>query len=267
MTRVAVLGACGRMGTTVCAAVVAADDLELVAAVDPRCDDAGCASPAPTGVAVSRSIKALEGAGAEVAIDFTSPAAALENLEWCAAHNVHAVCGTTGIDGAGLERLRVAFGPKDRPNAILAANFSISAAVMMRLAELAAPFFSGVEVIELHHDEKRDAPSGTALETARRIVAAREASGSGPFGRDPTTTWSCEGARGGVTAGGIHVHSVRLAGLVAHQEVLFGGPGQSLTIRQDSYDRISFVPGVLLATRRVASTPGFTLGLDALLAI
>ncbi len=267
MIRVGVLGACGRMGSTVCVALAAADDLELVAAVDPRSDGARVAVPAASDLTIAQSIAALESAGAEVAIDFTGPAAALENLEWCATHGVHAVCGTTGIDAAGLERLGAAFGPPERPNAILASNFSISAVVMMRLAELAAPFFDGVEVIELHHDQKRDAPSGTALETARRIAASRAASGAGPFGPDPTTTLACEGARGGVSAAGIHVHSVRLPGLVAHQEVLFGGPGQSLLIRQDSYDRSSFMPGVLLAARRVGSTPGLTVGLDALLTI
>ena len=262
MMRVGVLGARGRLGSTVCDAVTAAADLELVAAVDPR-----SAGEPVAGLTASRSIEALADSDAEVAIDFTEPGAAVENLVWCASHGIHAVCGTTGITAEGLGRLREVFGPADRPNAILAANFSISAGVMMRLAELAAPFFDGVEVIELHHDQKKDAPSGTALETARRIGAAREASGRGPFGADPTTTVSCEGARGGVAAAGIHVHSVRLAGLVAHQEVLFGGPGQSLLIRQDSFDLVSFMPGVLLATRRVASTPGFTVGLDALLSI
>jgi 4-hydroxy-tetrahydrodipicolinate reductase len=253
------------MGATVCAAVMAADDLELVAAVDPRSPGEAIEGRAGSAIATARAIEALESAGAEVAVDFTQPDSAVGNLEWCAAHGVHAVCGTTGIDAVGLDRLRAAFGPADRPNAILAPNFSISAVVMMHLAELAAPFFDGVEVIELHHDQKADAPSGTALETARRIAAARESSGRGPFHKDPTTTVSCEGARGGVAAAGIHVHSVRLAGLVAHQEVLFGAPGQSLLIRQDSFDRVSFMPGVLLAVRRVASTPGFTVGLDALL--
>jgi 4-hydroxy-tetrahydrodipicolinate reductase len=255
------------MGTAVAAAVAAADDLDLVAAVDPRSAGAPIAGGAPSALTVSPTIEALRRAGVEVAIDFTAPVAALGNLEWCAAHGVHAVCGTTGIDAAGLERLRAAFEPADRPNAILAPNFSISAVVMMRLAELAAPFFDGVEVIELHHDQKKDAPSGTALETARRIAAAREISGRPAFSPDPTTTVACEGARGGIAAAGIHVHSVRLAGLVAHQEVLFGGPGQSLTIRQDSFDRTSFLPGVLLAARRVASTPGFSVGLEVLLSI
>ncbi|MGD0743077.1 MAG: 4-hydroxy-tetrahydrodipicolinate reductase [Acidimicrobiales bacterium] len=259
MIRVGVLGACGRLGSTVCAALAGCEDLELVAAVDPRASTGSVA-----GIATSVSIEALGNAGAEVAVDFTEPDAAVGNLEWCAAQGIHAVCGTTGIDEAGLDRLRAAFGPPDRPNAIVAANFSISAVVMMRLAELAAPYFDGVEVVELHHDRKKDAPSGTSLATARRLAAARAASGAGPFGADPTTTVSCEGARGGVVDG-IHVHSVRLAGLVAHQEVLFGGPGQSLLIRQDSYDRTSFMPGVLLACRRVASTPGLTVGLEALL--
>ncbi len=264
MIRVGVLGAGGRLGATVCTAVMAADDLELVAAVDPKSAGTPVARGASPAMAISPAIEALERSGTEVAVDFTDAVAAVGNLEWCAAHGVHAVCGTTGIDAAGLDRLRAAFGPLDKPNAILAPNFSISAVVMMHLAELAAPFFDGVEVIELHHDQKKDAPSGTALETVHRMAKARAASGSGPFGEDATTAVSCEGVRGGVEAG-IHVHSVRLVGLVAHQEVLFGAPGQSLLLRQDSYDRISFMPGVLLACRRVASTPGFTVGLDALL--
>jgi 4-hydroxy-tetrahydrodipicolinate reductase len=237
--------------------------------------------------------------GLDVAVDFTTASAVLANAQWCAESGVHLVCGTTGLGEAGLARLAQLFGGEHGPNCVVAANFAVSAVLMMRFAELAAPFFDSAEVIELHHDRKVDAPSGTAIETARRIAGARRASG-GPFRPDPTET-SLPGARGalvgaesaggsgdagaiadpadgesgtgvGVGAGGdagagVRVHAVRLQGLVAHQEVLFGAEGQSLTIRQDSYDRSSFMPGVLLAVRSVASRPGLTVGLEPLLGI
>jgi 4-hydroxy-tetrahydrodipicolinate reductase len=241
--------------------------------------------------------------GLDVAVDFTTAAAVLANAQWCAESGVHLVCGTTGLGEAGLARLAELFGGEHGPNCVVAANFAVSAVLMMRFAELAAPFFDSAEVIELHHDRKVDAPSGTAIETARRIARTRRDSG-GPFRPDPTET-SLPGARGalvgaesaggrgdaGAGAGadpadgqsgaggragvgasggagaGVRVHAVRLQGLVAHQEVLFGAEGQSLTIRQDSYDRSSFMPGVLLAVRSVASRPGLTIGLERLLGI
>ena len=196
-------------------------------------------------------------------MDFTVATAARENLRWCAEHGVHAVCGTTGFDAGDLEQMREWFS-KDA-NGVVVANFSIGAALMMRCAELCAPFVRGAEVIELHHERKRDAPSGTSLETARRIQVARDGAAAGPWAPDPTETEVLQGTRGGRSAGGVHVHSVRLPGLVAHQEVLFGLQDETLSIRHDSMDRASFMPGVLLAVRRVAGLPGLTVGLDELL--
>ncbi len=264
--RVGVLGAGGRVGREVCRAVADAPDLELVAAVDPGMAGidlrqvAGIDAP---GLQVASTIDELVRAEAEVAVDFTVAPAALANLRWCAQHGVHAVVGTTGIPDEAVEELRGRF-EQSSANCVLAANFAIGAALMTRFCELAAPFMDGVEIIELHHDGKRDAPSGTALQTAARVAAAREAAGLG-WPPDPTEDLVLPGARGGRAPGGIRVHAVRLPGLVAHQEVVFGAVGQSLTIRHDAYDRSSFMPGVLLAVRQVASRPGLTLGLGPLL--
>lgn len=294
--RVAVLGAAGRMGSAVCAAVLADPRLELAAAVDPAYSPPGgdgaaalAARAATRGVASLLQLEPAE--PIDVAVDFTNAAAVLANAAWCAERGVHLVCGTTGLGEPGVARLAELFGSAQGPNCVVAANFAVSAVLMMRFAELAAPFFEGVEIVELHHGDKRDAPSGTAIETARRIARARRDSGSGPFATDPTQE-SLEGARGAaITAGpacsseepagvgdsaagernageiSVPVHAVRLVGLVAHQEVIFGAAGQSLTIRQDSYDRASFMPGVLLAIREVASRPGLTVGLEALLGL
>jgi 4-hydroxy-tetrahydrodipicolinate reductase len=275
MIRIGVFGAAGRMGSTVCEAVMAASDLELVAAVDPgragdRLGDVlGSGAHAVGGEAAALEIAAdaesLARSHAEVAVDFTVASAARENLRWCAEHGVHAVAGTTGFSEADLENFSEWFGAGSAANAIVAANFSLGAALMMRCAELCAPYFEGIEIIELHHEHKRDAPSGTSLTTARRIEAARAAAGSGALFADPTEQEMLAGARGGVTVGGVRVHSVRLPGLVAHQEVLFGSAGETFTMRHDSTDRVSFMAGVLLATRSVAGRPGLTLGLDSLL--
>ena len=249
------------MGRHVCQAVVDDPDLELVAAVDPQhagidLDQIGLHG---TGLQVAAAPAALADADAEVAVDFTVHDAARGNLEWCADHGVHAVVGTTGFTADDLEVLRKRF--DDAPsNAVIAPNFAIGAVLMMRLAELAAPFFDTAEVIELHHDNKVDAPSGTAMMTVQRI-----ADSSDTWAADPTETVVAEGARGGAGAGGIRVHSLRIRGLVAHHEVVLGTTGQSLTIRHDSYDRTSYMPGVLLAIRRVREQPGLTVGLDALL--
>jgi 4-hydroxy-tetrahydrodipicolinate reductase len=197
-------------------------------------------------------------ASADVAIDFTVIDAARENLRFCAEEGIHAVVGTTGFDETELADLAKLF-TESRANAVIAPNFAIGAVLMMRFAELAAPYFETAEILELHHDQKIDAPSGTAALTAKRIAAA-----SSEWGDDPTTKVVAAGARG-ATIDGITIHSIRLRGLVAHQEVLFGTAGQSLSIRHDSYDRSSFMPGVLLAAKRVASRPGLTVGLDALL--
>jgi 4-hydroxy-tetrahydrodipicolinate reductase len=260
MIRVGVFGAGGRMGRNVCQAVIDDPELELVAAVDPHhsgidLDQIGLYG---TGLQMAAGPPHAD-AGVEVAVDFTVLDAARENLEWCADNAVHAVVGTTGFTSDDIETLRKRFADAES-NAVIAPNFAIGAVLMMRLAELAAPFFDTAEVIELHHDNKVDAPSGTAMMTVQRIADA-----SSEWADDPTKTVAAEGARGGLGPGGIRVHSLRIRGLVAHQEVVLGTTGQSLTIRHDSYDRTSYMPGVLLAIRGVREQPGLTVGLDALL--
>jgi len=250
------------MGSTVCRAVVADPELQLVAAVDPLhagIDLRGVTGADLRGMQVSPDLESLARAEAQVAIDFTHIEAARANLHWCAANGVHAVVGTSGFTPADYEELATRF---TRSNCFVAPNFAIGAVLMMRFAELAAPYFETAEIVELHHDQKIDAPSGTALHTAE-LMAAR----SSNWGDDPTTKTVVEGARGGAGPGGIRMHSVRLRGLVAHQEVLLGTTGQSLSIRHDSYDRDSFMPGVVLAVKAVADHPGITVGLDALLDI
>jgi 4-hydroxy-tetrahydrodipicolinate reductase len=264
--RVGVFGAGGRMGATVCRAVADDPELELVAAVDPHhagLDIRHVTGVDVQGVQVHGHPDAFTDGHVEVAVDFTELAAARENLAWCASNGVHAVVGTTGFTDADLADLRQRFpGSDGGPNCFIAPNFAIGAVMMMRLAELAAPWFESAEIIELHHDAKVDAPSGTAMLTAQRLAAA-----SAQWTPDPTKTEVLEGARGGAGPAGIRVHSVRLRGLVAHQEVILGTTGQSLTIRHDSYDRSSFMPGVLLAIKKVADHPGVTVGLDALLGV
>jgi 4-hydroxy-tetrahydrodipicolinate reductase len=243
--KVGVLGARGRVGAELCRAVEAAEDLELVAAVD-----------------VGDSRESLT--SAQVAIDFTHPSAVMDNLRWCFEHGVHAVVGTTGFDETRLETARHWLSEHPGVNALIAPNFAMGAVLMMHFAQKAAPFFESVEVVELHHPNKADAPSGTARRTAELVTAAREKAGTGRS-KDATTT-SLDGARG-ADVQGVHVHSVRLAGLVAHQEVLLGGHGETLTIRHDSLSRESFNPGVLLAVRRVSELPGLTVGLESLLGL
>jgi 4-hydroxy-tetrahydrodipicolinate reductase len=251
---VGVFGAGGRMGSAVCDAVAADPDLELVAAVDPY-----AAGREVHGLTIAADPRAMADAGVQVAVDFTVAAAARTNLSWCALHGVHAVVGTTGFTDDDLAGFRQSF---TRSGCVIAANFAISAVLMMRFAEIAAPFFDTAEIIELHHDGKADAPSGTAVVTAERMAAA-----SADWAADPTTHEVIEGARGGVGPAGIHVHSVRMRGMVAHQEVILGAAGQTLILRQDSYDRVSFMPGVVLACKQVIDRPGLTLGLDPLLGI
>ncbi|HEX2700070.1 MAG TPA: 4-hydroxy-tetrahydrodipicolinate reductase [Acidimicrobiales bacterium] len=261
--RVAVFGAGGRMGSTVCRAVAEDPDLELVAAVDPHhrgIDLRQLVGPGVDGVQIAGDASALADAGAEVAVDFTEAAAARRNLGWCAVNRVHAVVGTTGLTGDDLRQLGDVF--VDGVNCVVAPNFAIGAVLMMRFAEMAAPWFETAEIIELHHDAKVDAPSGTAMLTAERMAAA-----SDDWAPDPTLDEVVAGARGGSVPAGIRVHSVRLRGLVAHQEVLLGTTGQTLTIRHDSFDRSSFMPGVLLAVKAVADRPGLTVGLDRLLGL
>ena len=255
MIRVGVFGAGGRMGATVCEAVSGAADLELVAAVDPW-----HAGETVGELVIAPDAGAITEAGAEVAVDFTVIDAARDNLRWCAAHGVHAVAGTSGFGEADIAELGAAFDASPA-NAVIVPNFAIGAVLMMRFAELAAPFFESAEIIEMHHERKIDAPSGTAMATAQRIAAA-----SKDWLTDPTTKVVAEGARGG-NVEGIPIHAVRLRGMLASQEVLFGTTGQSLSIRHDTYDRTSFMPGVLLAVRKIAGTSGLTVGLDALLGI
>jgi 4-hydroxy-tetrahydrodipicolinate reductase len=243
--RVAVFGAKGRMGATVCDAVRATADLALVAEID-----------------VGDSPVQAARAGAKVAVDFTHPDAVLDNLRWCIFHGVHAVVGTTGFDEDRLRQVRELLAAAPSVGVVVAPNFGIGAVLMIAFAEKAARYYDSVEVIELHHPNKADAPSGTARHTASRIAAARRIAGLDPA--PDATSSALEGARG-AAVDGVPVHSVRLAGLVAHQEVLFGGHGETLTIRHDSLDRASFMPGVLLAVRAVGTRPGLTIGLEPLL--
>jgi 4-hydroxy-tetrahydrodipicolinate reductase len=246
MIKVGVLGAKGRMGTEVCRTVSAADDLELAAGVD-----AGDARD-PL-------------AGCDVVVDFTHPGAVLDNLRWCLAHVPSVVVGTSGFDEARLGVVRELLGGTPSARLLIVPNFSIGAVLMMRFAEQAARFFESAEIIELHHAAKADAPSGTATRTASLIAAARAGAGLGP---PPDATVSEVAGARGAAVDEVRVHSVRLAGLLAHQEVLLGGHGEVLTIRHDSMDRSSFMPGVLLAVRGAASLPpGLTVGLAGLLGL
>ena len=259
MIRVGVFGAAGRMGATVCRRCSAIPRSELVAAVDPLHAgiDLRSAARVDSDLQVAADASALVAAGAEVVVDFTVLDAARENLAFLAEHGIHAVVGTTGFTDEDLERIGASF---TTSNCLIAPNFAIGAILMMRFAELAAPWFETAEVIELHHDKKVDAPSGTAMHTVERMAAA-----SSDWAADPTTTETLPGARGAEGPAGIRVHSVRMRGMVAHQEVLLGTTGETLSIRHDSYDRSSFMPGVLLGVKRVAERPGLTVGLDALL--
>ena len=235
-------GAVGRMGRTVCEAVEADPDLELVARVDV--DDAP---------------DLLAAAGADVAVDFTMASAARGNARWCASHGIHAVIGTSGLTEDDHADLRSWF---TSSNCLVAPNFAIGAVLMVRLAELAATHFDTVEILEQHHDGKIDAPSGTAVHTAERLAAVKSS-----WSPDPTQKETLDHPRGAVAAGGIHVHSMRLRGIIASQEVVFGTTGQTMTIRHDTFDRTSFMPGVVLACKKIADHPGLTVGLDAYLGI
>jgi len=240
--KVGVLGAKGRMGATVCEAITASSDCELVSALE-----------------INDDLMELVSSGAEVVVDFTTPDSVAANLEFLAANNIHAVVGTTGFDTDKLAAVEKQF-TASKANVVIAPNFGLAAVLMMQFAAQAAPHFESVEIIELHHPRKADAPSGTARRTAEMIAQARVGMPAMP----DATSESIPGARG-ANVSGIQVHSIRAQGLVAHQEVVFGGPGESLTIRHDSYDRESFMPGVLLAVRKVSQTPGLTYGLENLL--
>ncbi len=244
MINVAVLGAAGRMGTTVVNAVEAAPDLAVVAKLDAGDD--------------------FTFNGANVAVDFTVPSVTEDNVHKLIDAGIHAVVGTTGWTDAALGRVRAHLAEAPEVGVLIAPNFALSAVLSMRFAAIAAPYFESVEIIELHHPDKIDAPSGTALHTARGAAAARAAAG---IAASPdATTDELDGARG-ATVDGIRVHSVRLRGLTAHEEILFGNQGEQLTIRTDSFDRSSFMPGVLLAIREVVGRPGLTFGLDGYLSL
>ena len=240
--KVGVLGALGKVGSEVCRAVVAADDTELVARLDA--DD---------------ELDDLVRSGAQVVVDFTHPDAVMDNLEFCLDHGIHAVVGTTGFDDDRVETLRRWLADAPGVGVLVAPNFSIGAILMMRFAATAAPFYESVEVVELHHPDKADAPSGTARRTAQLIAAARREAGSAPI--PDATSSALDGARG-ADVDGIRVHGLRIRGLVAHQEVVLGGLGETLTIRHDSLDRASFTPGVLAGVRAIDSHPGLTIGLE-----
>ncbi|GAA4854259.1 4-hydroxy-tetrahydrodipicolinate reductase [Actinomycetospora corticicola] len=243
--RVGVLGSRGRMGSEVCRVVGEADDLELVATVDEGDD-----------------IASLSDADAQVVVDFTHPSSVADNVRFLVEHGIHGVVGTSGMTTEVLDDLRTRLDGAAGLGVMVVPNFGIGAVLMMRFAAQAARFYDSVEIVELHHPNKADAPSGTATRTAQLIGEARSAAGLGP-GPD-ATTHDPDHARG-ATVDGVHVHAVRMAGLVAHQEVLLGSAGETLTIRHDSFDRASFMPGVLLAVRSVVSRPGLTIGLESVL--
>ena len=242
MINVAVLGARGRMGSEVVKAVEATDGLALVAALD-----------------LGDSLDQLKGSAAHVVVDFTTPDSVMSNLEFLINDGINVVVGTTGFDDAKLATVKGWLAQNPSVGVLIAPNFAIGAVLMMEFAEKAARYFESVEIIELHHPAKVDAPSGTAARTAELMSAARKEAGLGAM-PDATTT-ALAGARGALV-GGIPVHSVRARGLVAHQEVLFGGLGETLTIRHDSIDRAGFMPGVILGVRKIVNTPGLTHGLD-----
>lgn len=253
MIRVGVVGAAGRMGTTVCDAVVAATGLELAAAVD-IVNSGG----AVHGITIANDLKALADARCDVVVDFTVAEAARATLPWLGLHGMHAVVGTTGFSDQDIELFNSSF---TASNCLIAANFAIGAVLMMKFAEQAAPYFETAEIIEFHHNQKTDAPSGTALATAQRMAAASQ-----EWAQDPTKHEVVPGARGGVGPAGVRVHAVRMAGMTASQEVILGTAGQTLVIRHDSQDRVSFMPGVVLACHKVAGlTDRMTMGIDSLL--
>ena len=242
MIKVGVLGARGRMGAEVVKAVTEAPDLELVASLD-----------------LGDSLETLKSNGAQVVVDFTTPDSVMANLEFLANNGIHAVVGTTGFDAARMATIEKLIAANPSVGILIAPNFAIGAVLMMEFATKAAEYFESAEIIELHHPNKIDAPSGTAARTAELMSKARKDAGLGAM-PDATMT-SLDGSRG-ATVGDIPVHSVRLRGLIAHQEVLLGGLGETLTIRHDSLDRAGFMPGVLLGIRKIIANPGLTFGLE-----
>lgn len=240
--RVAVLGAKGRIGSEAVRAVESAEDMELVATLS-RGD----------------KLETLAETGAQVVVELTTPDSVMANLDYCVNRGIHAVVGTTGWTDERLAQLNGWLAASPETGVLIAPNFSIGAVLTMKFAQIAAPYFESVEVVELHHPKKVDAPSGTATRTAQLIAEARRAAGTAPA-PDATET-ALDGARG-ASVDGVPVHAVRLRGLLAHQEVLLGGEGETLTIRHDSLHHSSFMPGILLGARRVVTTPGLTFGLE-----
>ncbi len=245
--RVGVLGARGRMGAETCRAIDAAQDMDLVAMVE-----------------AGDWLFSVADAGAQVVVDFTHPDVVMDNIRWCIDEGIHCVVGTTGFDDARLATVTEWVEKVPGVGVIVAPNFAIGAVLMLQFAQTAARFFESAEIVELHHPGKADAPSGTAVRTARLIAQVRADAGLGP--PPDSTTSGIEGARG-AWVDGVRVHSIRLSGLVAHQEVLLGTAGETLTIRHDSLDRASFMPGVLLAVRSVWRRPGLTVGIEPLLGL
>jgi 4-hydroxy-tetrahydrodipicolinate reductase len=260
--KVVVSGACGRMGREVVKTVLKDSELELVGAVDGinvGKDIGNVVGGEPVGIAIRTNLaETLEQSRAEVMVDFTTPKVVKENIKIALKCGVHGVVGTTGLGTETLEELE-RLSLKQRVNLLIAPNFAVGALLMMRFAAIAAQYMPQVEIIELHHDQKLDAPSGTAIKTAEMIMAARGAEAEARLGEE-----KIKGARGG-ELGGIHLHSVRLPGFIAHQEVIFGGEGQTLTIRHDSLSRESFMPGVVLGIKKIKDNPGLTYGLDKFL--
>ncbi|MCW2644773.1 MAG: 4-hydroxy-tetrahydrodipicolinate reductase [Pseudonocardiales bacterium] len=245
--RVGVIGARGRMGQQVCQAVDAAEDLDLVAMVD-----------------AGDWLFSVADAGAQVLVDFTHPDVVMDNVRFAVDQGIHAVVGTTGITAERLDTIRTWLADTPELGVLVAPNFGIGAVLSMRFAQLAARYYESAEVIELHHPGKADAPSGTAVRTAELIAQAR--AGAGLVAAPDATTQSLDGARG-ADVDGVRVHSLRIAGMVAHQEIVFGTEGETLSIRHDSLNRSSFMPGVLLGVRNVAARPGLTVGLEPLLGL
>ena len=247
MIKVGVLGATGRVGSAVVAGVERADDLQLVAQVS-----------------AGDSLQVLVDEGVDVIVDFTTPNAVMDNLEFCINNGIHCVVGTTGFDDERYQKVRDWCAANEGVGVLIAPNFAISAVLTMAFARQAAPFFESAEVVEFHHPNKLDAPSGTAVKTAQGIADARKDAGLTEM--PDATEQALDGSRG-ASVDGVPVHAVRMQGMVAHEEVIFGTTEQSLTIRQDSYGRESFVPGVLTGVREVANRPGLTIGLDAYLGL
>lgn len=247
MTKVGVLGAHGRVGTAIVEAVEADDSLTLAAALDHGDD-----------------LQQLVDSGAEVVVDFTVPDAVMANVEFCVKNGIHCVIGTTGWTEERYNQVREWLKASPETGVLVAPNFAISAVLTMKFAEIAAPFFESAEVVELHHPNKKDAPSGTAVHTAEGIARARKNAGMGE--QPDATEQTLDGARG-ADVDGVPVHAVRMTGMVAHEQVIFGTRGQSLTIKQDSYDRESFVPGVLIGVEKIGNNPGLTIGLESFLGL